>query len=39
VHCLHMVHAKDAQGRWFVNMFFVRVPPNHEAIAFVPRVD
>ena len=28
---LHFAHAKDAQGRWFVNMFFIRSPPNHEA--------
>jgi hypothetical protein len=31
VYCLHLAHAKDAQGRWFMNMFFVRFPPNHEA--------
>jgi hypothetical protein len=30
---LHLVHAKDAQGHWFMNMFFVRSPPNHEAPA------
>jgi hypothetical protein len=30
---LHLTHAKDAQGCWFVNMFFVRSPPNHEAPA------
>jgi hypothetical protein len=30
---LHLAHAKDAQGRWFVNMFFIRFPPNHEAPA------
>jgi hypothetical protein len=29
----HLAHAKDTQGRWFVNLFFVRFPPNHEAIA------
>jgi hypothetical protein len=29
---LHLAHAKDAQGRWFVNMFFIRSPPNHEAL-------
>ena len=27
----HLVHAKDAQGRWFMNMFFTRFPPNHQA--------
>jgi hypothetical protein len=32
---LHLAHAKDAQGRWFVNMFFVRSPPNHEAPALL----
>jgi hypothetical protein len=30
---LHLAHTKDTQGRWFVNMFFVRSPPNHEAPA------
>jgi hypothetical protein len=33
VYRLHLAHAKDTQGRWFVNMFFVRFPPNHEAPA------
>jgi hypothetical protein len=28
---LHLAHTKYAQGRWFMNMFFVRSPPNHEA--------
>ena len=32
---LHLVHAKDAQGRLFMNMFFVRSPPNHEALSFL----
>jgi hypothetical protein len=31
VYHLCFIHAKDAQGRWFVNMFFVPSPPNHEA--------
>jgi hypothetical protein len=26
-------HEKDTHGRWFVNMFFVQSPPNHEAPA------
>jgi hypothetical protein len=30
---LPLARAKDTQGRWFVNMFFVRLPPNHEALA------
>jgi hypothetical protein len=30
---LHLAHAKDAQGHWFVKMFFIRLPPNHEAPA------
>ena len=30
---LHLSHAKDAQGHWFMNMFFIRSPPNHEALA------
>jgi hypothetical protein len=28
---LHLAHVKETQGHWFVNMFFVRSPPNHEA--------
>jgi hypothetical protein len=32
MHCLHLVHLKDAQGCWFVNMFFVRVTTNHQYI-------
>jgi hypothetical protein len=28
---LHLAHVKDAQVRWFVNMFFVQFLPNHEA--------
>jgi hypothetical protein len=31
---LHLAHMKDAQGRWFLSMFFIRSPPNHEAPAF-----
>jgi hypothetical protein len=31
VYRLHLEHKKDTQGRWFVNMFFVRFTPNHEA--------
>jgi hypothetical protein len=30
---LHLVHVEDAQVRWFVNMFFIRFPPNNEAPA------
>jgi hypothetical protein len=30
---LHLTHTKDTQGRWFMNMFFVQFPPNHEAPA------
>ena len=33
VYRLHLVHVKDAQGRWFVNVFFFQSPPNHEAHA------
>jgi hypothetical protein len=33
VHYLHLVHAKDAQGRWFMKILFIRVPPNHQAIS------
>jgi hypothetical protein len=28
---LHLAHTKYAQGRWFMNMFFVQSPLNHEA--------
>jgi hypothetical protein len=28
-----MVHARDAHGHWFVNIIFVRDPPNHQDIA------
>jgi hypothetical protein len=31
VYRLHLAHTKDAQGHWFVNMFFVQSPPNYEA--------
>ena len=31
VYRLHLAHVKDAQGHWFVNMFFIRFPPNYEA--------
>jgi hypothetical protein len=30
---LHLVHAKYAQGRWFMNMFLIQYPPNLEAPA------
>jgi hypothetical protein len=30
---LHLAHVKDTQGHWFVNMFFVRFPPNRQAPA------
>jgi hypothetical protein len=33
VHYLHLVHARDAQGCWFMNILFVRDPPNNQAIA------
>jgi hypothetical protein len=31
VYRLHLIHVKDTQGRWFMNMFFVQFPPNYEA--------
>jgi len=34
VYRLHLSHMKDAQGHWFVNMFFVRFLTNYEAPAF-----
>jgi hypothetical protein len=30
----HSTHTEDAQGPWFMNMFFIRFPPNHEAPTF-----
>jgi hypothetical protein len=27
-----MVHAKDTQVHWFMNILFIRVPPNHQVI-------
>jgi hypothetical protein len=30
---LHLVHARDAHGRWFMNILFIRAPPNYQAIA------
>jgi hypothetical protein len=30
---LHLAHTKDTHGHWFVNMFFVQFPPNHQALA------
>jgi hypothetical protein len=30
---LHLAHVKDAQVRWFMNMFFIQFPPNMEAHA------
>ena len=33
MHYVHLVHAKDAQVRRFMNIFFVRFPPNHQAPA------
>ena len=34
MYLLHLEHTKDAQVRWFMNMFFVRFPPNHQAPPF-----
>jgi hypothetical protein len=36
---LHLAHAKDAHGRWFVKLFFIRFPPNHEALALFMLTD
>jgi hypothetical protein len=33
MHDLHLVHVRDEQGRWFVNMIFVRAPPNHKGVS------
>jgi hypothetical protein len=33
MHFLHLVHAKDTQGHWFMNMFFIQVPLNNQATA------
>jgi hypothetical protein len=34
VYHFHLEHTKDAQGHWFMNMFFIRSPPNYEAPSF-----
>jgi hypothetical protein len=36
VHRKNLAHAKYAQVRWFVNMFFVRSPLNYEALDLFP---
>jgi hypothetical protein len=33
MYCLHLVHKKDAQGHWFMNMFFILFSPNHQYLA------
>jgi hypothetical protein len=33
MHFFHLVHVKDIQGCWFVNMLFILVSSNHKAIA------
>jgi hypothetical protein len=32
MHYLHMVHARYTHGHLFMNIPFVRDPPNHQAI-------
>jgi hypothetical protein len=36
---MHLVHARDAHGRWFVNILFVQAPPNYQAIALYLALD
>jgi hypothetical protein len=33
MHFLHLVHEKDTQVCWIMNMFFVQVPQNHQYIS------
>jgi hypothetical protein len=33
MHYLHLVHTRDTQGHWFMNILFVRSPPNHQDIS------
>jgi hypothetical protein len=33
VHYLHMVHKKYEWGHWFMNILFIRVPPNNQDIS------
>jgi hypothetical protein len=33
VHYLHLVHVRDTKGHSFINILFVRAPPNHQAIS------
>jgi hypothetical protein len=33
MYLFHMAHAKDTHVRWFINMFFIQFPPNHQAPA------
>jgi hypothetical protein len=39
MHYLHLVHARDAHGHWFMNILFIRAPPNHQAIALYLMLD
>jgi hypothetical protein len=32
VHDLHLVNARDAHCHWFMNIIFIRAPPNHQTI-------
>jgi hypothetical protein len=39
VHYLHLVHARDAHGRWFVNILFIQYPPNYQYISLYLTLD
>jgi hypothetical protein len=33
MHYLHLVHVRDAHGHWFMNILFIRSPPNNQDIS------
>jgi hypothetical protein len=34
MHYLHLVYMRDEHGHWFMNILFIRDPPNNQSIAF-----
>jgi hypothetical protein len=39
VHYLHMVHARDARGHWFINILFVSGPRIYQSISLYLMLD
>jgi hypothetical protein len=39
VYYLHLVHVRDAHGHWFVNILFIRDPPNYQDISLYLMMD